>query len=114
MVERIKMIIEHYEMTDRSFALTCGLKPNTFCNQLNGKREVSLTTISAILDAFQDVSADWMLRNKGNMLVSATNMESNERLSSLVDTIATLTSVLKTKDARIKELEMELEKLKKK
>ena len=40
--------------------------------------------------------------------------ENTERMSSLVDTISTLTSVVKDKDARIKQLEMELANLKKK
>lgn len=100
-------------MTDRAFSMACGLKQNTFSNQLNGNREVSLATITAILNAFEDVSSEWLLRGSGEMFRSVTNSETNERLSSLVDTIATLTSVVKSKEARIKELEEEIAKLRK-
>lgn len=113
MVERVKAVIKHYGMTDRAFALTCGLKQNTFCNQLNGKRDISLTTIESILNSFSEISAEWLMRGKGSMFIPSNNHEP-ENLSSLVDTIATLTSVVKSKDARIKELEEEIAYLKKK
>lgn len=91
MISRIRTIISHYQMTDRAFAIKCGLKQNTFSNQLNGARELSLTTINAILISFEDISSEWLLRGKGEMLLSAIKPDSNiERMERLVDTIATL------------------------
>lgn len=91
MISRIRTIISHYQMTDRAFAIKCGLKQNTFSNQLNGARELSLTTINAILISFEDISSEWLLRGKGEMLLSAIKPDSNlERMERLVDAIATL------------------------
>lgn len=91
MISRIRTIISHYQMTDRAFAIKCGIKQNTFSNQLNGARELSLATINAILISFEDVSSEWLLRGKGEMLLSAIKPDSNiERMERLVDTIATL------------------------
>ena len=115
MVERVKALIKHYGMTDRAFALTCGIKQNTLNYHLNGKREISLATIESILNTFSDVSSEWLMRGKEPMLLSQQMPDENtERMASLVDTISTLTSVVKDKDARIKQLEMELANLKKK
>lgn len=91
MISRIRTIISHYQMTDRAFAIKCGIKQNTFSNQLNGARELSLATINAILISFEDISSEWLLRGKGEMLLSAIKPDSNiERMERLVDTIATL------------------------
>ena len=92
MIERIKAIISYYSMSDRAFALKCGIKQNTFSNQMNGARELSLSTVNAILISFEDISSEWLLRGKGEMLISANQSkdENTERISRLVDTIATL------------------------
>lgn len=92
MIERIKAIVSYYKMTDRAFAIKCGLKQNTFSNQMNGARELSLVTVNAILISFEEISSEWLLRGKGEMLISAnsTKDEATERISRLVDAIATL------------------------
>lgn len=95
MISRIKEIIAYYSLSNRAFAIKCGLKDNTFINQLNGVREVSLNTINAILLSFEDISAEWLLRGKGQMLLSEETPDPNiERMERLVDTIATLQGTL--------------------
>ncbi|MDD3038878.1 MAG: XRE family transcriptional regulator [Bacteroides sp.] len=95
MISRIRAIISYYHMTDRAFAIKCGIKQNTFSNQLNGARELSLVTINAILISFEDISSEWLLRGKGEMLLSAIKPDVNiERMERLVDTIATLQGAL--------------------
>lgn len=92
MIDRIKEIIAYSGLSERAFALKCGLKPTTVNNQLIGKREVSLATITAILSSFGEIYSDWLLLGKGNMLLSdnKTKEENTERIIRLVDTIATL------------------------
>lgn len=92
MIDRIKEIIAYYSLSNRAFSIKCGLKDNTFINQLNGVREISLNTINAILLSNEDISAEWLIRGKGEMLISANKQEdeSTERISMLVDTITTL------------------------
>lgn len=95
MISRIRAIISHYQMTDRAFAIKCGIKQNTFSNQINGARELSLVTVNAILITFEDISSEWLLRGKGEMLLSAIKPDANiERMERLVDTIATLQGTL--------------------
>lgn len=95
MISRIRAIISHYQMTDRAFAIKCGIKQNTFSNQLNGARELSLVTVNAILITFENISSEWLLRGKGEMLISDIKPDANiERMERLVDTIATLQGTL--------------------
>lgn len=118
MIERIKTIIAHYDLSIRALAIKCGLKDNTLTNQLNGVRELSLATVNAILSTFEDISSEWLLRGKGTMLLSDVEHERNiipdsnmERMNRLVDTIATLQGALNEKDKTIKLLEEKVKRL---
>lgn len=92
MISRIKEIIAYSGLSDRAFALKCGLAQNTLNRQLNGVRELSLSTINAILNTFIDISSEWLLRGKGQMLLSEVNNDAQniERVTRLADTIANL------------------------
>lgn len=115
MIGRIKEIIAAVGISDRAFAMQCGIGQTTLSRQLAGTRELSLPTVLAILNTFENISSEWLLRGKGEMNLQQFQPDENtERMSSLVDTISTLTSVVKDKDARIKQLEMELANFKKK
>lgn len=108
MIERIKKIINHYGLSDRAFAIKCGIKQNTFSNQINGVREISLQTINSILITFENISAEWLLRGNGEMLLTSeqpTASSENDRLSKLIDTIAFQQDTINNLHGRIKELE---------
>ena len=92
MISRIKEIIAYSGLSDRAFAIKCGVAQNTLNRQLNGVRELGLVTVNAILGTFEDISTEWLLRGKGEMLISEAikKDESTERITRLVDTIATL------------------------
>ena len=63
------------------------------------------------LNAFTDISADWLLRNKGPMLISDIKPDPNiERMERLVDTIATLQGTI---NEQMKTNQLLTEKLKK-
>lgn len=111
MIERIKKIINHYGLSDRAFAIKCGIKQNTFSNQINGVREISLQTINSILITFEKISAEWLLRGNGEMLLTSeqpTDSSESDRLSKLIDTIAFQQDTINNLQRRIKELEAEL------
>ena len=92
MISRIKEIITYSGLSDRAFALRCGLAQNTLNRQLNGVRELSLSTVNAILNTFTDISSEWLLRGKRQKLLSEVNNDAQniERVTRLADTIANL------------------------
>lgn len=108
MVERIKELIAYTGLSDRAFALKCGLKQNTFSRQLNGLNEVSTQTALSILSTFPEISAEWLLRGTGEMLLTSeqpTASNESDRLSKLIDTIAFQQDTINNLQARINELE---------
>lgn len=71
MVERVLKLIETKTYgNEKDFALQIGIKQQTINNYTKGKRTVSLDAIIAILTSYEDVSAEWLLRGKGEMLIS--------------------------------------------
>ena len=71
MVNRILKIIEKKTYgNEADFALKIGIKQQTLNNYTNGKRPVKLDTVLAILHTYSDVSAEWLLRGKGEMVLS--------------------------------------------
>lgn len=108
MISRIKELIEHSGLSARAFALKCGIKDNTFSNQLNGVRDVSLNTITSILLTFENISAEWLMRGNGEMLLTSeqpTASNENDRLIKLIDTIAFQQDTINNLQRRINELE---------
>lgn len=114
MISRIKEIIAYSGLSDRAFAIKCGVAQNTLNRQLNGVRELSLVTVNAILNTFEDISTEWLLRGKGEMLISESikKDESTERITRLVDTIATLQGTINEQMKTIQLFTEENQKLK--
>mgnify|MGYP001125260807 CR=1 FL=1 len=118
MIGRIKALIAFLGLSTRAFAIKCGLRQNTLSNQLNGMRELSLSTVAAILEAYPEVSAEWLMRGNGQMLIQKENNSAEmERVNRLVDTITTLQDAINSKnDAiatlsnRVMQLETQLNK----
>ena len=115
MIDRIKDIIKLSGLSDRAFALKCGINQPTLFNQLKGIRAISLDTVLSIYKTFPDVSTNWLLLGEGDMLKSQSR--ETERINKLVDTIATLQESINTKsetiallNEKIKLLESQIEK----
>ena len=113
MIDRIKEIIAYSGLSDRAFALKCSIKQNTLSRQLGGVSEVSASTINAILDNYQEISAEWLLRGKGSMLLPKEETEPGmDKLKSIVYTIANLQDEINEKTMLTQRLLEENQKLK--
>ena len=60
-------IKNNYNLSGARFADKVGKVKNTFANYLNGSRPIPTDVIVDILNTFPDLSADWLLRGKGDM-----------------------------------------------
>lgn len=68
--ERILLIFNHFatninKLSDGDTALR-----NRLTRQINNDAAITIDTISVILSTFSDISAEWLLRGKGEMLIS--------------------------------------------
>ena len=90
MIERIKAIMNHYNLRVIAFSAKIGANQVTINQQMNGDRKVSLDTILKIVNSFDLISAQWLLTGKGEMLKSSSSKEesvpiTNERLFSIIE-----------------------------
>ena len=75
-IQRVKEIIEKYEMSITSLSGKIGIVQTTLNRQLSGETSsMPVSTIEAILHYFPNVSAEWLLRGEGSMLKSKENIE---------------------------------------
>ena len=112
MINRIKEVIALSGLSDRAFAIKCGIKQNTLSRQLGGVSEVSASTINAILDNYEEISAEWLLRGKGSMLLQKEETEPGmDKLKSIVYTIANLQDEINEKTMLTQRLLEENQKL---
>ena len=113
MINRIKEVIALSGLSDRAFAIKCGIKQNTLSRQLGGVSEVSASTINAILDNYEEISAEWLLRGKGSMLLQKEETEPGmDKLKSIVYTISNLQDEINEKTMLTQRLLEENQKLK--
>lgn len=92
-------------LSDRAFSIKCGIAQNTLSRQLGGAREVSLTTICAVLDKCPEISAEWLMRGKGEMLLTSEQPDAEDRMNKLIDTIAFQQDTIKNYKNLITDLE---------
>ena len=111
--EKIREIISYYKLSDRQFSIKIGVTQSVIGSMFQKNTEPSSKVIRLTLNAFTDISADWLLRNKGPMLISDIKPDPNiERMERLVDTIATLQGTINEQMKTIQLFPEENQKLK--
>lgn len=117
MVDRLKKIIEYSGLSDRGFALKCGMNQPTLFNQLKGLRSISLDTVLAICRTFPEISRDWVLFGEGEMTPKHQFTKEAERIQKLSGIVDSLQEVIDSKNEmittlseRVKQLENQLGK----
>lgn len=72
-------------------------------------REISLSTILAIINSYPELSAEWLIRGNGDMFKTEITDTSADKILKLVDTITTLQDAL---NAKTETIAMQNEKIK--
>ena len=111
--EKIREIISYYKLSDRQFSIKIGETQSVIGSMFQKNTEPSSKVIRLTLNAFTDISADWLLRNKGPMLISEIKPDpSIEQMKRLVDTITTLQGIITEQTKTNQLLTEELKKAK--
>lgn len=82
---RLRIALESHGKNPTNLAKEHGLNQKTLNNQLNGDTSVSLSTILLISQALPDVSLEWLLRGKGDMLLSKSGTVNSNNVNSKVN-----------------------------
>lgn len=68
---RLNELISAKKLSINALAALIGIPQTTLNQALKSERKVSVDVIALILDTFQDVSAEWLMRGKGDMFASS-------------------------------------------
>ena len=114
LIDRIKMIIEAKGYSPRAFAIAIGFNYSTLNNYLTGRRStIDSELIEKALTSFDDITAEWLLRGKGEIKKKKEETEPGmDKLKSIVYTIANLQDEINEKTVLTQRLLEENQKLK--
>ena len=105
-LKRIKSIISDNGLTNSSFADKIGVPRSTISHILSGRNKASLDIIIKILDSFDEINADFLLKGK------ASTPSINRENKDFVNTDLTLFPELDIKESPKKELKIDEELVK--
>ena len=77
--ERIKKVLTERELSVNALAATHGVQQKTLNNQIKGQTAISASTVLILLKQYPDLSAEWLLRGSGAMLISQPQHETLTR-----------------------------------
>lgn len=114
--QRIMQVMEYSKLNKMQFAAKIGTSTTPIYLAENGTNNPNFATISKILATFPEISAEWLLRGKGEMLLTtrdeaeiltveelktkiATLTEEKKRLNAIVGRLANSLSILHSKNA---------------
>ena len=110
---RIREIILSAGITDSAFAKRIGVTESVIASMFPRGTEPSAKVLTSILLTYEDISAEWLLRGKGQMLLSEVTPDPNiEQMKRLVDTITTLQGIITEQTKTNQLLTEELKKAK--
>lgn len=69
--ERAKQALKELDISVASVAKFRGLSDRTLLDQINGSSKIGAATLEALLAYRPDLSAEWLLRGEGEMLISS-------------------------------------------
>lgn len=72
-LQRVNCVVEDLGKTKNYFANEIGMSSTTTWRQLKGEQALSAKLIEGLLLAYPNVSAEWLLRGKGSMLLEDTD-----------------------------------------
>lgn len=77
MVDRIKKIIEYYQLSPAAFAEQIGINRSNLTHLFSGRNQPSLELAKKILLCFPDIKTEWLIMGVGQMFRSNDERELN-------------------------------------
>lgn len=106
-LQRILEVFRQSSISETQFAKRIGVNQKTLNQQFKEERSLSLETVLSTLRAFEDISAEWLLRGKGNMY----NTENNIPDIKTGDMQSVYETVIRDKDEQIEKMKAEINQL---
>lgn len=68
-LQRIKQVIDDKQVSITKISKAINIPQATLHKQITGESAMTLKTLNALLNYFNDVSTEWIFRNKGEMIL---------------------------------------------
>lgn len=82
---RLRAALEAYNENPTSLAGKFNVNQKTLHNQINGTTAVSISTILLIAEALPEMSLEWLLRGRGEMVLNSTPVVNSNNVNSKVN-----------------------------
>lgn len=106
-LQRILEVFRQSSISETQFAKRIGVNQKTLNQQFKEERSLSLETVLSVLRAFEEISAEWLLRGKGNMY----NTENSIPDIKTGDMQSVYETVVRDKDEQIEKMKAEINQL---
>jgi DNA-binding XRE family transcriptional regulator len=80
MIDRIKQIMEHYQMSPASFAEQIGINRSNLTHLFSGRNQPSLELAKKILHCYPEIKTEWLIMGVGEMMRSVEEKELNVKI----------------------------------
>lgn len=120
-LQRVIQAIKELKLTDNQFSKRIGVAQTTMSGYLSGNRKLSLQVIESMLNSFENISAEWLLRGEGEMYKTVSDNKNNnfdasqyvskDKYESTVYLLAEVTNNLKETVLETKKLYEEINEL---
>lgn len=107
-LQRISEFISANGYNVRSFSKKIGMPQTTLNNYILKKRSLSFEVIDKIINSFEDISAEWLLRGEGSMYRITEDDQPLSNAEKLLAEFAYQTElIVKERDEEIRKLRLE-------
>ena len=80
MIDRIKQIMEYYQMAPASFAEQIGINRSNLTHLFSGRNQPSLDLAKKILHSYPEIKTEWLIMGVGEMMRSNEEKELNIKI----------------------------------
>lgn len=103
--ERIRELLSIKEVSITALSKVIQVPQSTLNRQINTDAPMTINNILLILNAFEDISAEWLLLGQGSMYKSENTTQEPSRAEERIDTKSTLNVLIKTIEYYQKEVD---------
>ena len=110
--DKILIIFNRSGLSRTDFANKLGIANAVLSHLASGRNKASLDLVINILTYFPDISSDWLILNKGEMLRSPIENNADKIKLNLLDYLNKITHANNLTHEKIKNLETEIQNIK--
>lgn len=85
--ERILAIMAHYSKSKSEFAAQLGISQGVLSHLSSGRNKAGLDLVVSVLTQYPEISPEWLLLEKGEMIREKDNNHSKDQLLSLANEV---------------------------